>query len=283
MAVVRSPIFTFMRECGRAIAGVASEPSAATTSSTGPLIDRRIAMQRCAAFTSTVAVVGPALLVGCHTEPFVVLGDEPRMLAVRNGSGSISPEFQAKVLAGYARLPDYIRKLLRINRYELLLKRTVDDHGPVESRRIGTHIPRQIIVGECVMVNGSPQCKDDAGATLRHEIGHGVDWHYRPDPLSDDGMLSSTAAFYTLLATDMQSHNDATKAIVRELLGRHGYSGRSHGVDPYDVHWYRNAEVFAILFAELVHGNTMDPLFRHFPRTTAFVRTHGLLRPAREY
>lgn len=282
MAVVRSPIFDLMRGCGRAIAGMASGSGAPTTSSPGPRIDRRAAIIR-VGVTSSVAVVGPSLLLGCPSAPFVVLNDEPRILAVRNGSGSISPEFQAEVLAEYARLPDPIRKLLRDNRYELLLKVTVDDHGIFGSKKIGTHIPRQIIVGECVMVGGSLRCNNDTGKILRHEVGHAVDWHYRPDPLDEESMLSSSAAFYHTMDSDMRSHKDATKDAVRTRLSDHGYSGKGHGVDPYDVDWYRNAEVFAILFAELVDGNTTEPLYRYLPRTTNFVRAHGLQRPAREY
>lgn len=283
MAVVRSPIFTLMRGCGQAVAGMASGPGAApTTSFTGPRIERRAAIIG-TAVTSAVAVIGPSFLLSCSAPSVVVLSNDPMIRALRNGSGTISPQFQATVLAEFDKLPDPIQKLLRDNRYELLLKRTVDDHALFGSSTIGTHIPRQIIVGECVVVGGREQCKDNSGETLRHEIGHAVDWHYRPDQLSDNGMLSSSAAFYKAIAADMKSHNDATKATVRALLGRHGYSGGSHGVDPYDAHWYRNAEVFAILFAELVSGNTTEPLYRYLPRTTDFVRTHGILRPMREY
>lgn len=282
MAVVRTPIFNVMRGWGRAIAGMASGTGAPATSTAGPAMNRRAAILR-ASVMSIVAVIGPSLLVGCSASSVVVLHDDPLIRALRNGSGTISPEFQAKVLAEYARLPDPIRKLLRDNRYELLLKRTVDDHGAVQSKRIGTHIPRQIIVGECVVIGGIQQCKGDAGETLRHEVGHAVDWHYRPDPLSDDGLLSSSAPFYQRIADDMKSHKEATKATVRDLLGRHGYSGVGHDVDPYAVHWYRNAEVFAILFAELVEGNTAEPLLRYLPRTTESVRIHGILQPMREY
>lgn len=283
MAIVRTPIFNFLRGYGQAVAVMANGPATPTTSTACPVMNRRTAMQQCAAFTSTVAVIGPSLLLSCSAPSVVVLHDDPQIRAVRNGSGTISPEFQADVLAEFARLPDYIRKLLRNNQYEVLLKRTVNDHALFESNTIGTHIPRQIIVGECVVVDGRQHCKDDAGETLRHEIGHAVDWHYRPDQLSGNGMLSSAAPFYSTLAADMHSHNNATKDTVRALLRRHGYSGDSHGVDPYAVDWYRNAEVFAILFAKLVAGNTTEPLFQYLPRTTALVRTHGLLRPMREY
>lgn len=250
-------------------------------------VDRRAFLRLFGTAVGTTAMLGSGvLLAGCHSadEP-TVLQRDPEIMEMPGVNGGVSREFRRVVLETFARLPTSIQRVLADNHYRIWLSPTVKEHlDSASGSASATHTPGHIIAGEYWLTDqGHRKRVPDIPTALRHEIGHAIDWHFRYTRSDGEEVrVSNSAPFWDALTTDLRQLSAAEQNTARQLLEAHGYSGVLLHIDILDDHEYRNREVFAILFTELIAGNATEPLYQLLPRTTRFVYAHGVQRPALE-
>ncbi len=273
-----SPLFRFMRGVAGVVTQTTAELSAVAAQPPPPPAPSAVGMDRSQFLAITASGVALAGILtagfGCARKPFLVVHRDPEILLWNSEAGKVSPKLQEEVLAAYQQLPPSVQRVLRENHFRIYLSYRVQEHDEdVHSiHAIGEHqrAERRLIIAERTASgfhNSNPR------KTFFHEAGHAYDWGIRADSTSDYNARSNHPSFYTALLQDMNKHSRRTKDEVRNLLYGEGYSGATAGAkDPYRPNWYRNSEVWAILFALMLQGQWSHPLLTNLPKTTAYVK-----------